>query len=397
MRAIDFARLLADESGRAVILATNLDEQQISGEFTSMSVDDIARAVARRLGASVRISGDTIFIGTAQPEDRAQLVRRVRRLEPEAIRQALAMFSDGGKSIVENDGLVIVSDRVEVLEQMAQALTAIEREESAVWIVQLHLIGWSRRAAEEFGVDVTPAAALAASLAFDSVGGAGWTGGLTASASLDNVLRLANDREDVSVVAAPMLVLLDGEEASFIQGDRVPVPRRSVSDQGTVTTAGFEYVQTGTQIKLKLRERSASSAKIELDVGMSDVRRMVEEAPVTGEETLKSSVVVEACGVYLVGSLSKERRVAEQKIGWQSGDYETLEMQVVQVWLEAFRVAGPLSKAPGVDDLAGVHAAAGLSTAAPGAHKETPPASVPLGSEWESVGSGLEPVEKLVD
>ena len=367
MPAVEFARLLADESGRSVILAESLDQDLVTGEFVEMSVDDIARQVARRMGVSVRIAGEVIFLGTAAPEDLAQLVRRVRRLDPDAIKQTLLMFaSPEGRHIVENDGLVVVLDRVEVLEQLALALEAVEREESAVWIVQLHLIGWSRRAAEEFGVDVAPAAAVAASLAF----GPGRTTEISGSASLDAILRLANDRDDVAVVAAPMLVLLDGETASFIQGDRVPIPRRVVSDQGTVSTQGYDFIQTGTQISVKLRERSESSARVDLDVGMSDLRRIVEEAPVTGEETLKTSAVVEATGVYLLGSMSRERRTAGASIGWQTGDYVAVETQVIQVWLEAFRVAGPLSRTERMQ--------AQPSPAVPDASAES--------EQWESVG-----------
>lgn len=340
----EFVRLLADESGRSVIVGSDLDGQLVTGEFRGMSPEAIVGIVARRLGCSSRVVGRTFFLGAPQPEDRGQLVARVRRLDADAIKQVATIF--GGKEsgvLVQPDGLVIITDRVEVLEQVAQAFASAEAEESPVWIVQLHLVGWSRRAAHDYGIDVAPAAALAATFAAGSTAkGVDLKADVTAS--LDAVLRLANDRADVAVVAAPMMTLLDGETAEFIQGDRVPIPRRTTSDQGTVTTNGFEFIQTGTTVKIALRERSPSSAMLSIDVGMSDIRRLVEEAPVTGEERLTTGVVVEAGGVYLVGSLARERHTAETGIGWRTQDAEELECQVIQVWCEAFRVAGPLCR-----------------------------------------------------
>jgi hypothetical protein len=238
--------------------------------------------------------------------------------------------------------VLVVSDRVEVLEPLVASLQAIENQESAVWVVQLHLVGWSRTAAKEFGIDVEPTGRIAAGLA---LGAAGVGPTINGQVGLDATLRLADRRDDVSVVAAPMLVLLDGERGEFVQGDRLPVPRRTSEalpgGGGTVSTQSFEYVQTGVTVTVNLREQTARSARVELDVRISNLRELIEGAPRTGEERLQTVAVMEAGGVYLLGSLARERRSGGAGLGLQAGDYEGLESQLIQVWAETFRVAGP--------------------------------------------------------
>jgi hypothetical protein len=111
-----------------------------------------------------------------------------------------------------------------------------------------------------------------------------------------------------------------------------------VSPEGTVTTAGFDFVQTGVNVELALRETEARGARVDVTLSMSDVKRFVESAPVTGEERFQTSAVVKAGGVYLLGTLVKDRVQGRRVLGWQAGDYATYQAQVVQVWIQAYRI-----------------------------------------------------------
>jgi hypothetical protein len=141
-----------------------------------------------------------------------------------------------------------------------------------------------------------------------------------------------------------MFIVSDGEKAAFVQGDRVPIPRRTVSPEGTVTTAGFDYVQTGVNVELTLRETDERAARVDVVVNMSDVKRFVEEAPVTGEEQFQTGAVIKAGGVYLLGTLVKDRSRGRNALGWQSQEYLTWEAQVVQVWAHTYRIGGAVQQ-----------------------------------------------------
>lgn len=338
----EFARLVSDETGSSVIYSSDLDGKNVSGEWLNSPVSRVMSEVARSLGTSVRERGTVYFFGSPRPEDRAHLVTRVRRMEKPAIQEALGLFQGPqGRSVVHNDGLVIVVDQVEILEQMTSALALVESQESAVWVLQLTLVGWSREAAQEFGVDIEPAARVAAGVALSANGVIPTIDG---EFTLDSVLRLANTRDDVAVVASPMLCLSDGESAEFVQGDKIPVEQRAVNvETGVSTVTGFQTFQTGLTVNVKLREHARTRARIELQVSMSDIKQSFSDRPpITGEETLQTISVVEAGGCYLLGSVARERRSTGDGIGWRTGDYEKRNTQVVQVWAEAFRVGGPV-------------------------------------------------------
>jgi type II secretory pathway component GspD/PulD (secretin) len=333
-----FLRSLADEAAISVIVEGELEGKTVTMEVRDQPVDQVLALVARRLGVDLKREGDLYYLGMAKPEDRGVLVRRVRRLSQTDLSQALGVFGGQQNRAAQfADGLIVVADTVGVLARVNEMLDQIEAADTSVWIVQLHLVSYTRNAADELGINLEPAAK--AGLAF-ATGSAAATAGTSfeLAASLDAVLQVAYSRDDVAVTAAPMFILSDGEKSSFVQGDRVPIPRRTVSPEGTVTTAGFDFVQTGVNVELALRETEARGARVDVTLSMSDVKRFVESAPVTGEERFQTSAVVKAGGVYLLGTLVKDRVQGRRVLGWQAGDYATYQAQVVQVWIQAYRI-----------------------------------------------------------
>lgn len=309
-------------------------------EVRNQPISDVLNFVARRFGVNVRSQGNLYYVGALEPDDRGVLVRRVRRLSKEQLSEVLRVFAgQNGRAAEFSDGLIVVGDTVEVLGRIDDMIDQVEAAETSVWVVQLHLISYSRNAADELGINVEPAAKAGLAFASGSALGrasASWE----LATSLDAVLQVAYARDDVAVTAAPMFIVSDGEKASFVQGDRVPIPRRTVSPEGTVTTSGFDYVQTGVNVELTLRETEPRGARVDVVVNMSDVKRFVEEAPVTGEERFQTGAVVKAGGVYLLGTLVKDRSRGRNALGWQSQQYLTWESQVVQVWAQAYRIGG---------------------------------------------------------
>lgn len=322
-------------------MAEGLDRKTLTLEVRDQPIDEVLALVARRYNVTLRQEGNLLYVGELRPADRGLLVRRVRRGTGDQIQKLLSVFqSEHGRGYTFNDGVLVMGDTVEVLRRVAEVLDQYEAIETPVWIVQLHLVSFTSAAAHELGVDLEPAARVGLAMAAGSAVAAASNLALNVDATLDAVLQIANNRDDVKVTAAPMFLLIDGEDSSFTQGDRVPVPRRTVSDAGTVTTNGYEYVQTGVQVKVLLREATPTAARLDVDVKMSDIKRFVLEAPVTGEEQFTTKAVVNAGGTYLLGTLVKERKRARAELGWNSGEYQQDDAQLVQVWCQAYRIAG---------------------------------------------------------
>jgi hypothetical protein len=235
--------------------------------------------------------------------------------------------------------LLLLVDSSENVARVAALLDRIEGTARPQWAIQLHLVTLSQRDILDLGLDTTPALDLAVSQAAGSSAG---VSPVRLDASLRTVLRAAQDRSTVSVTAQPLFLLLDGERAEFTRGTSIPIPRRAVSDQGTVTTTGYEHVQVGTNVAVEIREQTADAVRLTLSVDLSDlVEVTVDGLPRTDRRSYNASCSVVSGGTYLVASIEigENREGRGTWLHW--GDRRDNSQEVLQVWARAMAVSGP--------------------------------------------------------
>lgn len=322
-------------------MAETLDPRPVTVELRNVPFDDALSAIARRAGVQVSRQGGLYFLGQLRREDRAFLVRRVRRLDRDSLSEVVAtILSDVGDQVAQPDGLLVVADRVEVLGRVHDLLDSVERAETPTWCVQLHLVALSAEDVSQLGIEATPA--LEISAAFARASGPGMLTGIAPQSSLNAglaaVLEAARRRSSSSLVAEPLFLLVDGSSAELVRGARVPIPRRTVSDQGTTTTQGYDFVQTGLQFGLTLREVSDQSARLALELTSSEISDYVEGAPVTLEERFSGESVVTSGGVYLLGSITRSESRRNDAVGFRTGGDQSEGGRVLQIWCRATRV-----------------------------------------------------------
>lgn len=343
MPLADFCRLMSQRSGVSIILSESLDNRTVTVEVRDQPVSQVLGGVARRAGVQVARVGDLFFLGELRREDRGLLVRRVRRLSADDIRAAVATLqSEHGASAVYSDGLVTIGDRVEVLARLSEMFDQVEAADSPTWVVQLYILSLSASDARELAIDSRPA--LDVSLAFAT--SSATVGTLPATSAslnggLDAVLSYARDRGREAIIAEPLFLMQDGSQARQVRGSRVPIPRRVVSDQGTVTTEGYDYEQTGLIVEVDLREQSQGIAALDLVAELSEITGFVEAAPITTQERVETRVCMASGGVYLVAASERMSKRDETRLGLSFGDAVTTEARQLQVWARACRVAGP--------------------------------------------------------
>jgi type II secretory pathway component GspD/PulD (secretin) len=289
--------------------------------------------------------GNLFYVGELRPEDNGVLVRRVGRLSSDDLRGAIAvLLSEHGKTQVQADGLVIVGDRVEVLQRVDDLLTRIDAAESVCWVVQLYLISMSDGDILDLGLDVTPALEVAATMASAS-NGLDLVPKTSLKGGLNVVLRAARERSSVSLVGEPLFLLADGARGRVGSGQRVPVVQRAVSNQGTVTTTGYQFIDTGLQINVLLRELSAGAARLELKAESSSVLEYRETLPILQKDDFEGTAVISSGGVYLVGSLERTAHDKRQTSPFRIAAKDSEQGQVLQIWARAYRVGGPVGSA----------------------------------------------------
>lgn len=363
-----FARWVADKAGVSIVIEDTLETRKVTLDVRDVAVSDLLGMVARRADSQVTRVGRLFYLGQLRPEDKGVLVRKVGRLSGDELSRAVGvLLSEYGRCQCFADGLVLVGDRVEVLQRVDELLNGVESAAASTWVVQLYVVNLSNADVADLGLDALPALEVAATVAGVSGGGIGAATAIASSANtaarlkggLDLVLRASRVRNSVVVLGQPLFLMVDGDATHMGSGQRVPVPRRTVSDQGTVTTAGFDYIDTGLQIDVELREVAHERARLRVKGSFSTVQSFVEAAPVVSRDDYSSSAVIASGGVYLVSALERTQAEKTQRGPLSLGLKNSDVGQVVQIWARAYRVAGPVPRASGEALSAAASTAAG--------------------------------------
>lgn len=357
MPLTDFLRVLAARNGISVIWAEGLDRRLVSVEAVGVPVNEVFEGLARRFGVSVQRVGQSWYVGEFRNEDRATLVRKTVRLSPDDVSSAVGVvLGETGRVKCFKDGLCIVSAPAESCRRIAAVFDEIEAARCDSWVVQLYLFSCSHEATHDLGLDTSALIDLSytfakKSLAVASSSSSGATpiatplNGSHLASSFGAVMKAAATRSDVSLVGKPLFVLGDGETSSFVSGISVPVPKKTVSDQGTVTTSGYDMVQSGLSSDVSLREGPHGTAMLTAHISLGQITGYVESVPIQAKNEFSTSAVVASSGVYLLGALDEDDAtigatgLAERLLSHSTKDVKRSQ---IQIWARLYRIAAPM-------------------------------------------------------
>jgi len=341
----DFLRLLCSQHGVSVVWSDNLDKRLVSLEADGVPVDEIFEGLARRFGVAVERVGASWYVGDFRDEDKANYIRKVGRLSAKDARLALkVVLSDSGRAEVFEDGLIVACDRAGALRRLSSALDDIENAPSGSWVLQLYLVSTSKSATTDLGLDTTALIDISYTLAKDSLIPFP-SDGVHLASKLSAVLHATSARDDVRMVGRPLFVLTDGQAANFTSGLSVPVPRKTVSNEGTVTTSGFDYIQSGITASATVRDGGAGLANLELKISLGQITGYVEGAPIQARDEFSTVCVVASSGVYLLGALDRDESrnagagLHEKVLTRKQTDKRESQ---IQVWARLYRIGGAL-------------------------------------------------------
>lgn len=316
-----FCQVLADQYGICVAVAQELDQQTVTGDFQDTPLRVCLSTVGRRLGVELIELRGLYYLGQRRPEDKAIMVRKIRRLTPEQVGSSVGGFlsQDGTFSAIP-DGLIVLGDRLEVIERLSDMFDRLEKAPSVVWCIQLHVISMSDRDLLDFGLDVNPALELAAGyanlsnvtkdLTLGVVQGVRGEGGASvADASLNAVLRATRERGTMRIVADPLFTCVDGSSATITKGLRIPVRTSTITGNAGNVSNNVRFVQTGLEATASVREISDTVGRMTLKLSVSEVQSVSSElGPTTDDQGMTCETDVETGGVYLLGGLRRAKR-----------------------------------------------------------------------------------------
>ena len=328
-----FTRILSDKFGVGMVYSETLADKTISGEFKNSDLQSLLNVIARQLQVDIVRVGNTFFIGSLRPEDRGVYVRRVIGYSASELTGIVqALLSQQGKCNVTSDSVVVVADHETVLRRVAEMVEYLDSVETGSWIVQLYFVSLRKDALIEAGLNTTSSGRISYNLSNSTIN--------LDDFKLDGLFSFSMGSSYADVFASPMLLVLDGTSAKWQDGQRIPIPRKTVSDYGTVTTTGYDYVDTGFIVDLTVKQGRKGAANVNITVSLSDVKGYIEEAPITATSEYRFNAELKPLKMYLVGELSSFKALDTQKevlmLGRDQGK------TAVQLWAQVYRVGDPL-------------------------------------------------------
>jgi len=349
-RLSDFLRLLATETGASIVSDMSLDNQTVSLELTDQPLSVILSVVARRVGAELTKKGTVYYLGNLRSSDVGVLVRRAPRLPPEELKAAVEVLrSPLGKVVSYDGGVLVVGDRVEALQQMAEMLDRLDELPTVTWVVQLHVVELGERDLRTLGLDLEPALDLAVTFGAASSAAAGAVAGVARAAELKGglsaVLQAEAESETMSIVADPLFLVADGTEATYSRGETYLLAKRATTQGGAVETTGFQQVRAGVDFSISCREVASECLRMRLDFASDEVVRLLDDGrPVVKGEQLHSEADMVSGGVYLMGSMRRQRERRGLLHWLRIGGSRETESTVLHVYARAYRIADGLTE-----------------------------------------------------
>lgn len=335
----EFVRLVAARSNVSIVVEEELDEKTVTLDVKEQTVADVLAAVARRLGVQVTRTGQLYFLGELRPEDKGVLVRRVGRLGIEDLQTAIGtLTSENGRVLVDVDGLLVVGDTVEVLRRVEELIDKLKKAETRTWVIQLYVVGLSKRAIDDIGIDFAPALDVAVTYATASDPRTAFN----LNAALGALLDYEQSNGGVATLAAPTFVVRDGADAHTFVGEVVPIPRRSVGQSGDVTTVDFDQVEIGLDIVVSVREVGERKGLVKVSIDRSRINGFVEDVPRSTTEQFETDAIVNANGVYLLGELQRGDFESAEGGRFRIGRREVDQWDTVQVWMRTHAIDQPV-------------------------------------------------------
>lgn len=106
-------------------------------------------------------------------------------------------------------------------------------------------------------------------------------------------------------VSTTTLLVMDGETSKIHSGEKTPVPRRTVSPEGTVTTTGFEQVESGIIITISPRTSSEGTVILRVTPEISTITGFIDGSPKLSIRSLNSVAHLRPPQTIALGGLDR--------------------------------------------------------------------------------------------
>lgn len=303
---------VARQAGVGVVMGKEAGEKLVSVSFEGCSGEEAFRTIAGQVGLGVRYRGGTVEYVEADRVVEGFGVLSSGYYEVEEASNAVrALVGSEGTVSIMGERLIVSGTR-EALRRVQVFGSQLESGPDG-WHLDVRLVRVSRKLRRELGIDWTVEGSVRAELdaGRGMLPGATPVVGARARAVVAAVAAAAESSSDAELVYSAPVWVLEGETATLRQGERVPIPRRTVSDAGTVTTTGVDYIDAGFDLRV-FAKRVPGGVRLELRPSLSSISGFVEGYPIVSRSEVESVAVVRSGEWMVLGGLEVEERLEER-------------------------------------------------------------------------------------
>jgi type II secretory pathway component GspD/PulD (secretin) len=304
--------MLTEQTGRSIIWSSSLDHVEVYGTFFNQPLSVVLESICRRASCDLSENSGVYYLGVVKDTDLVSAVVRMLPVESSGVIESFQsnMSELGHISVI--GGSIYVCDRSFFVNRFLSDIERLRRNLEHSYIAEVFFI----RVKEDDFIQVTGDLQIQQIDVFSS------------TTNLDEMFKMFVDadagRNFASVEQRPVLYLSEGRKAVFEVGTEIVREKKSVSDQGTTQTTGYERFNDGLNLSLNLIRVSDMNYSVDFDLSVSTFDAAAKTSttiPSSDKSSLQlPGLLVQDSKIYYVGSLKrKDIRKGYSLFGVDSG------------------------------------------------------------------------------
>jgi general secretion pathway protein D len=319
-------RALGKAFGINILFDPNLRDQEIAIDLKDVTAQAALETLMRSAGHFYKVMDEhSIIIAQDTPQNRRtyeDLVIQTFFLSNSEVKDMLTILRSliDARKIATNEQLnaIILRDTVDKVKVAERIIESNDKAKAEV-VVDVELLQINSARLRELGSSLS-SYSVSQSLDFgQATGGTTGSGGSTASRGIrlsdlqfinqsnwlltipSFVYNFIKTSTDAQLLARPQLRITEGEKASLVIGDRIPIPLTTFNTQnvggagGIVPITSFQYQDVGIRIDLEPRVHHNQEVTLKIKVEVSNLNGNVaasggQSQPIIGTRTIDSTI-----------------------------------------------------------------------------------------------------------
>ncbi|HVG07170.1 MAG TPA: secretin N-terminal domain-containing protein [Thermoanaerobaculia bacterium] len=316
-------RALGQAFGINVLFDPNLKDQEIGIELKQVTAQSALETLMRAGNHFYKVIDEhTIIIAQDTPQNRRtyeDLVIQTFFLSNSEVKDMMTILRSlvDAKKIATNEQLnaIILRDTADKVKVAERIIEANDKSKAEV-VIDVELLQINSLRLRDIGVSLSSyqvQQTLDTGAATPGTGTGGSTGGATSAGrvrvsdleflnqsnwflTLPNFLyNFVKQNSDAQLLAKPQLRITEGEKASLVIGDKVPIPLTTFNTSNTVggsvvPITSFQYQDVGIRIDLEPRVHHNREVTLKVKVAVDQINSYRGDQPIIGTRTIESVI-----------------------------------------------------------------------------------------------------------